>query len=127
MRLPTDFRFLAARDLGEAVRALADHGPEARVVAGGTDLYPNMKRRQQEPKLVIGAGRYVAVEGTMTGTMKGKLRGLEPSNQSGTLHFLDVFELRDGKIARHTSYMNSQEFFGAFVPAPKQKPKPAKK
>jgi 4-hydroxybenzoyl-CoA reductase subunit beta len=33
---------------------LAENGPRAMVVAGGTDLYPNMKRRQQEPALIIG-------------------------------------------------------------------------
>jgi len=30
-----------------------DSGPGAMYVAGGTDLYPNMKRRHQEPKTVI--------------------------------------------------------------------------
>ncbi len=30
-----------------------DAGPDAMFVAGGTDLYPNMKRRHQEPKTVI--------------------------------------------------------------------------
>ena len=33
---------------------MADSGPDAMFVAGGTDLYPNMKRRQQTPKVVIG-------------------------------------------------------------------------
>ena len=32
----------------------AEHGPEAMYVAGGTDLYPNMKRRQFEPKVLVG-------------------------------------------------------------------------
>lgn len=36
---------------------LADAGPEGQVVAGGTDLFPNMKRRQQTPKTVIGLRR----------------------------------------------------------------------
>ena len=31
----------------------ADAGPHAMYVAGGTDLYPNMKRRHQEPKVVV--------------------------------------------------------------------------
>jgi len=31
----------------------ADAGPEGMYVAGGTDLYPNMKRRHQEPRTVI--------------------------------------------------------------------------
>jgi 4-hydroxybenzoyl-CoA reductase subunit beta len=34
---------------------LADHaGEEAMAVSGGTDLYPNMKRRQFEPKVLVG-------------------------------------------------------------------------
>lgn len=41
----------------DAVNLIADHGPEAMFVAGGTDLYPNMKRRQQTPKVVIGLGK----------------------------------------------------------------------
>jgi 4-hydroxybenzoyl-CoA reductase subunit beta len=53
MRLPP-FTYLAPRRLEEAVRLLADHGAEATVVAGGTDLYPNMKRRQMEPRVLVG-------------------------------------------------------------------------
>jgi 4-hydroxybenzoyl-CoA reductase subunit beta len=33
---------------------MADHGSEAMLVAGGTDLYPNMKRRQFEPTVLVG-------------------------------------------------------------------------
>jgi len=53
MRLPP-FTYLAPLSVGEAVRMMADHGPEAMFVAGGTDLYPNMKRRQFEPKVLVG-------------------------------------------------------------------------
>src|SRR6266511_3951908 len=53
MRLPT-FTYLAPRTLTEAAEMLAEHGAGAMVVAGGTDLFPNMKRRQQEPAVVIG-------------------------------------------------------------------------
>ena len=53
MRLPS-FTYVAPRTVGEAARALAEHGPDAMLVAGGTDLYPNMKRRQFEPKVLIG-------------------------------------------------------------------------
>ena len=37
----------------EAVRLKAEHGADASYVAGGTDLYPNMKRLQQTPRHVI--------------------------------------------------------------------------
>ncbi len=53
MRLPP-FRYVAPKTAREAARVLADHGSEAMPVAGGTDLYPNMKRRQMEPKVVVG-------------------------------------------------------------------------
>ncbi len=36
---------------------MAGSGPEGQFVAGGTDLYPNMKRRQQMPKTVISVMR----------------------------------------------------------------------
>jgi 4-hydroxybenzoyl-CoA reductase subunit beta len=53
MRLPP-FRYEAPPTAREAARLLADHGPEAMAVAGGTDLLPNMKRRQFTPKVLVG-------------------------------------------------------------------------
>jgi len=53
MRLPA-FDYVAAKTVEEALRALADAGPDGMLVAGGTDLYPNMKRRQFEPKTLVG-------------------------------------------------------------------------
>jgi 4-hydroxybenzoyl-CoA reductase subunit beta len=53
LRLPP-FTYYAPKTVEEAVRILADYGPEAMPVAGGTDLYPNMKRRQFEPKVLVG-------------------------------------------------------------------------
>jgi 4-hydroxybenzoyl-CoA reductase subunit beta len=53
MRLP-EFAYLAPVSVGDAVKLMADHGPEAMFVAGGTDLYPNMKRRQFEPSVLVG-------------------------------------------------------------------------
>src|SRR5918998_2093146 len=56
MRLPK-FAYLVPRTVGEAVRMMGGAGPAGQFVAGGTDLYPNMKRRQQTPKTVIAVGR----------------------------------------------------------------------
>ena len=53
IRLPP-FAYVAPGTLDEAVRAMADAGPDGMLVAGGTDLYPNMKRRQFEPKTLVG-------------------------------------------------------------------------
>lgn len=56
MRLPK-FNYLVPKKISDAVRMMADFGPDAMFVAGGTDLYPNMKRRQQTPKTVISVMR----------------------------------------------------------------------
>jgi 4-hydroxybenzoyl-CoA reductase subunit beta len=53
LRLPP-FEYLTPRTVGDAVKYLADRGPEAMLVAGGTDLFPNMKRRQFEPTALVG-------------------------------------------------------------------------
>ncbi|HKA37273.1 MAG TPA: FAD binding domain-containing protein [Thermoanaerobaculia bacterium] len=60
MRLPK-FRYFAPATAREAVRIKTDAGPDSSYVAGGTDLYPNMKRRQQTPKVVIGLSRIPAL------------------------------------------------------------------
>lgn len=56
MRLPR-FEYRTPQTVAEAVRIIADVGPDGQFVAGGTDLYPNMKRRQQTPKTVISVMR----------------------------------------------------------------------
>src|SRR5215468_3004117 len=52
MRLPK-FEYRTPQTIAEAVQIIAGAGPQGQFVAGGTDLYPNMKRRQQTPKTVI--------------------------------------------------------------------------
>jgi len=56
MRLPK-FDYRAPRNIAEAVKIVGDVGPTAQFVAGGTDLYPNMKRRQQTPRTVVSVMR----------------------------------------------------------------------
>jgi len=68
LRLPR-FRLLEPRSYGEAAELLAENGageldrargtPTLRVmlVAGGTDLFPNMKRRQFTPEVLISLAR----------------------------------------------------------------------
>jgi len=53
LRLPS-FIYLAPGTVAEAVRRIGEAGTGGMLVAGGTDLYPNMKRRQFEPKVLVG-------------------------------------------------------------------------
>jgi 4-hydroxybenzoyl-CoA reductase subunit beta len=52
MRLP-EFRYRAPRTLADAAAWLADDPQHTTLLAGGTDLLPNMKRRQQTPGTLI--------------------------------------------------------------------------
>jgi 4-hydroxybenzoyl-CoA reductase subunit beta len=72
MRLPR-FRFLLPRSTAEAVDMKREAPPDAAYVAGGTDLYPNMKRRHQEPTVVIALH---AIR---------ELRGIEPDRDGGLM------------------------------------------
>jgi len=53
MRLPP-FRYRAPRTIADAVAWLAEGPGQTMILAGGTDLLPNMKRRQQTPSTLIG-------------------------------------------------------------------------
>jgi 4-hydroxybenzoyl-CoA reductase subunit beta len=52
MRLPW-FEHRSPKSVDEAARILAGEGPNAMLIAGGTDLLPNMKRRQMAPKVLV--------------------------------------------------------------------------
>jgi 4-hydroxybenzoyl-CoA reductase subunit beta len=56
MRLPK-FEYRIPTEVPEAVKLMAEAGNDSMFVAGGTDLYPNMKRRQQTPGTVISVSR----------------------------------------------------------------------
>lgn len=50
------FQFHAPTSLEEAVGLLAQHAGKVKVIAGGTDLVPNMKHRLFTPEHVVGLG-----------------------------------------------------------------------
>ncbi|MGE5243137.1 MAG: FAD binding domain-containing protein [Betaproteobacteria bacterium] len=56
LRLP-HFTYHSPRTVAEAAELLARASGETMLVAGGTDLLPNMKRRQQVPATLIGLRR----------------------------------------------------------------------
>src|SRR6059036_2911140 len=67
MRLP-HFAFHAPRSVREAADLLASAPPgEAMLVAGGTDLLPNMKRRQQVPRVLVSIARVGELRTTANG------------------------------------------------------------
>src|SRR3989454_7626740 len=53
LRLPR-FKYLRPKTAREAAQMASDLGPRAMFVAGGTDLFPKLKRRQFEVDALIG-------------------------------------------------------------------------
>src|SRR2546430_5910645 len=101
MRLPW-FEYRAPRSIGEAARILAGEGPEAMLIAGGTDLLPNMKRRQMAPKVLVSLrhipemklnGQTIGAGTTLTEIVKkaGLPRGLrQAAHQVATVHLRNM-------------------------------------
>ena len=88
LRLPP-FRYLVPRSAREAARVLADYGPEAMAVAGGTDLFPNMKRRQFTPKVLVALRRIpglqaIAANGSLTLGAMATLRDVSEHRDVGS-------------------------------------------
>src|ERR1700694_4951702 len=78
LRLPP-FTYLSPKSLDEAVRLSAEHGADAMLVAGGTDLYPNMKRRQFEPKVLVGVRGIHEMSGVRGSARDGVAIGATPT------------------------------------------------
>lgn len=55
--IPAAFDYLAPQTLEEAMRALAVHGEDAKLLAGGHSLLPLLKLRLANPKLLIDLAR----------------------------------------------------------------------
>src|SRR2546430_3026879 len=74
LRLPS-FTYLQPKTLHEALAMQVDAGPDGVFVSGGTDLYASLKRREQEPKIVIslmGIPELQKTEGGNDGRTEGR-------------------------------------------------------
>jgi len=61
--IPASFDYIAPQSLDEAVRALAAHGEEAKLLAGGHSLLPLLKVRLVSPKLLIDLSKIPGLSG----------------------------------------------------------------
>ena len=51
--IPAEFDYVAPGSLDDALKALADGGEDAKVLAGGHSLIPLMKLRMAAPTLIV--------------------------------------------------------------------------
>ena len=57
------FSYVRPESLGSALELLAEHGDEARILAGGQSLMPTLNMRLSEPRLVVDINRIDALKG----------------------------------------------------------------
>ncbi|QYG94699.1 xanthine dehydrogenase family protein subunit M [Iamia sp. SCSIO 61187] len=55
--IPAPFQYVRASSTDEAMAALAEHGDEAKLLAGGHSLLPLMKLRLASPEVLVDVGR----------------------------------------------------------------------
>jgi carbon-monoxide dehydrogenase medium subunit len=79
------FTYVRAESLEHAIRLLAEHGDDARILAGGQSLMPTLNMRLSQPKVLIDINRVDALKG---------------------IHYSDGM-VRVGALARHVEVMNS--------------------
>jgi aerobic carbon-monoxide dehydrogenase medium subunit len=61
--IPAEFDYVRAESVEHAVSALAEHGDEAKVLAGGQSLLPLMRLRLATPEFVVDIGRLGELRG----------------------------------------------------------------
>ena len=61
--IPAKFDYVAPSTVEEALGLLAQHGDEAKVIAGGQSLLPVLRMRLNAPELVIDLGKIDALKG----------------------------------------------------------------
>ncbi len=61
--IPAPFDYVGANSAGHAVELLAEHGEDAKLLAGGHSLLPMMKLRLAAPEVLIDIGRVAELAG----------------------------------------------------------------
>lgn len=92
---PAPFEYAAPRELDEALDLLAEHGDDARVLAGGQSLVRMMNARQVSPSVVVDINRLRGLDSL----------GVTSDNGSSTLRLGATVRQRtselSGEVARH--------------------------
>lgn len=71
--IPFRFEYYSPESLGEAVGLLEMYGSEASILAGGTDLLVNMKKRIAEPKRLISIKKIAELDGIVETPEGGRI------------------------------------------------------
>ena len=61
--IPAEFDYVAPTSVEDALAALAEHGDDAKIIAGGQSLLPVLRMRLNAPEMVIDLGRIPSLRG----------------------------------------------------------------
>ncbi len=61
--IPAQFDYVAPTSVDDALAALAEHGDDAKILAGGQSLLPVLRMRLNAPEMVIDLGRIESLRG----------------------------------------------------------------
>lgn len=61
--IPASFEYVAPTSLSDALATLAEHGDEAKVLAGGQSLLPILRMRLNAPSVVVDLGKVAELQG----------------------------------------------------------------
>ena len=93
--IPPEFEYTVPESLDEALKALADGGDDAKILAGGHSLIPLMKMRLAAPGLLIDLRKL------------GELRGIQPGEATARIGALtthhEVSQASDLGVAAHAA------------------------
>lgn len=92
MKRLREFEYYEPTSLEEASRILAEAEPDARVLAGGTDLVVDMKTGRMRPSTVVNLKRILGLAG---------IEDVDGSTRIGALTKVDVVEVSPLVVERH--------------------------
>jgi carbon-monoxide dehydrogenase medium subunit len=61
--IPAAFDYVAPTSVEDALAALAEHGDDAKIIAGGQSLLPVLRMRLNAPEMIIDLGRITSLRG----------------------------------------------------------------
>ena len=107
LRLPP-FRYFRPNSVSDAAEALSDHPGESMVIAGGTDLIPNLKRRQFDANVLVGLSHLTELQTILdngeisigAGVSLRNIAAQQPINKTATALVEAVEQIANPQIQR---------------------------
>ena len=92
-----------------------------------TTIFTAFPDAKQTNAMQLVSDGWVISEGVLNATQKGALGPIKASNKPVTIHYVDFWQVKDGKVISGRTYSNSMETLVAIgaMPAPGAKPMPS--